>query len=104
MQTLNAVIFIVFLGLIVTGAARTTYRVFEYRRDGQTLPQLLKRDVISRNGLALSFGLILLARTVDADTISLRDQLWWVLLTSTPALLGAAVYCYYEYFVIDKRL
>ena len=101
LQTLNAVIFVVFLGLIVVGGLRTLLRLLEYRVIGREVPILLVRDVISRNGLALSFSFILFARAIELPPET-REQLWWTLLTSLPALFGAATYAYFEFFVIDN--
>lgn len=102
MQALNTAILIIFTGLVVAGAGRTLYRVYEYRRAGRPLPQLLVRDVISRNSLAFSFILILAVRAFSLRDI-VFDELWWTLITAVPAIYGAAVYAYYEYFVIDKH-
>lgn len=102
MQTLNVVILLLFTGLVIAGGVRTLIRYLEYKYVGRGVPSLLKRDVISRNGLAFSFAMILLARAADFG-YQVREQIWWVLLTAIPAIFGAAVYAYYEFFVIDKR-
>lgn len=99
MQSLNAAILILFTILIVVGGLRTLVRYFEYRHAGRKVPILLVRDMITRNGLGLSFLMVLFART---SGLELNTQLWWVLLSSAPAMLAAAIYAYFEFFIIDK--
>jgi hypothetical protein len=102
MQLINTFAFTIFLFLVVVGGLRTGMRVIEYRRAKRPVPVLLIRDVLSRNGLAISFVLILLVRALDIGPL-VRDQLWWTALTALPAIFGAAVYAYFEFFIIDKR-
>ena len=101
-QTLNTLILGTFFILVLAGGIRTVIRYFEYLDADREVPVLLIRDIISRNGLAISFLLILTARVLDVGE-HVRDQVWWILLTSGPALIGAATYAYFEFFVIDKQ-
>lgn len=105
-ELISAVIFVLFVLLLVTAATSTLIRYISYRRDGIPAPRLLPRDRDVFLGLAIPFVLIAAARVFDWSAVILDDegkaQLWWLLLTGIPPLYALARYCYFELFVIER--
>lgn len=101
---LSAVIFGLFLLLLLIGTASTYVRWLRYRRLRIPAPVLLKRDAILLGGLAIPFLLISAVRVIGISTVSGENgpELWWLLVTGIPAVLAIAVYVFYELFVIEK--
>jgi hypothetical protein len=80
--------------------------LLRYRLAQQKPPLILYRDVIARLGLAIPFDAILFARAIrefGVDTTGLVANPWWIYGTSLPAVLGAAVYAYFELFIIEHN-
>lgn len=100
----SAVIFGLFLLLLLIGTASTYVRWLRYRRLRIPAPVLLKRDAVLLGGLAIPFLLISAVRVVGISAVSGEDgpQIWWLLLTGLPAIVAIAVYVYYELAVIER--
>lgn len=90
---------VVFTLLLVIGMITTTIRRIGLAMKGAPSPKLLPRDLILFGGLSFPFVLILASRATDTN---LRGELWWIALTTIPQLIAAAVYVYYEIFVIGQ--
>jgi hypothetical protein len=102
-MTYSLIAVFVFTALVVLGALLTIERALWRRRHGFRLPLLLYRDLALLVGLAWPFVLILGVRTLpDADRIALITSLEWTLVTTVPAILGVAVWVYFEAFVIRR--
>lgn len=99
---LEAVFFVTFVSLLLAGLLRTVARLLEYVHARKPIPVILWRDVLSRGGTGFPLALILVVRATDHIPV-VSGQLWWVIVTSVPAIFGAGVYAYFEFFVIDKR-
>lgn len=101
----NGVAVVLFWLLFFAGAGSTLSRVAYYRAKKFRRPRLLVRDALFVGGLAMSFGLILLARGLRSagfDTSGLANSLAWNVLTCIPALVAVGVYVYFEVFVIER--
>jgi hypothetical protein len=102
---LQVILLLLFTLFVTIGAITTTNRLRRYAIRHETIPVILWRDVIARNGLALPFIAIMVVRSarafgVDVDPI-VND--WpWVMFTSSPAVIGAAIYAYFELFIIER--
>lgn len=98
-------IFVAFSVFIALGAVTTTARLIRYWRKNSRPPLLLYRDVVARLSLAIPFGAILGARIVR-NLLHFDDGFtrtwWWALATGIPAVIGAAIYLYFELFVIER--
>lgn len=101
----NAAALVSFFALLFVGAGSTLARVAYYRVWNFHRPRLLTRDLFLVGGFALSFGAILVVRALRAigfDTAGLASNVWWSLGTALPALVGMAVYVYFEIWVIER--
>ena len=98
----NIVVLLLFLSLLVLGAGATVLRGFHYLAVHEPMPKLLVRDMISRTGLAvpltLLFGVRFLMPFISIQGLAQNPV--WVLGTTVPAIVGVAVYAYYELFVL----
>ena len=105
-ELLSAMIFVIFVVLLVVAATSTLIRYVAYRRDGIPAPRLLPRDRDVFLGLAIPFVLIAAARVFDWSPHILDAHgdahLWWLLLTGIPPIYALARYCYFELFVIER--
>lgn len=102
---LQVVLLVLFTLFIVIGAITTTNRLLRYLRLNEDVPLILWRDVIARSSLAFPFIAIMVVRAFRAFGVNVDGIVngWpWVLFTSTPAVLGAAIYAYFELFVIER--
>lgn len=102
-NAIHAVAFLAFWLFTVVGAISVIARTAYYRAHQFVRPKLLTRDAIWQVGFALSFGLILIARAADIPGALLRDNVLWALGTDIPAVVAAAVFVYFELFVIERR-
>lgn len=98
---INTIAFALFAVLLAAGAARTFARLVYYRRHRARRPRLLNRDAVMIGGLTFAIGLILLSRATGTSS-QFRESVAWALLTDLPALLAVAVYCWFEYRVIER--
>lgn len=91
------------LGLFV-GTVTTLARVVFYRIHGKRRPRLLTRDLVVFGGLALSFGLITVVRFLPIPTRAAMTSgnVIWALVSTVPAVMAVAFYCYVELFVIGR--
>lgn len=105
-QVLQITFLALFVLFVLGGSYTTTRRLIHYRAASQPIPVLLWRDVIARNGLAIPFGSILVLRALRSFGVNIdfAMELWWILFTSLPAVIGAAYYLYCEIFVIDRAV
>lgn len=103
-QVVQVVLLALFVVFVSGGAITTTFRLIRYWHASKPIPLLLWRDVIARNGLAFPFGAILYTRVLREAGVNIdfAQELWWVVLTSLPAVIGAGYYLYCEMFVIEK--
>lgn len=101
LQLLNTIIFLVFTACLMAGAVRTYVRAAQYRHSGLKIPLILWRDLIFVGGLTLPLMLILGARALGLIQ-NVINHTWWVLVTSTPALIAVITYGLFEFFIIDK--
>lgn len=106
-ETLSAVIFVVFVGLVVVAVISTGARYFRYRRRGMKPPLLLKRDVALFVGLAIPFVILAAVRVFPElrETVTDgegRPHFWYLILTGLPPIGGLAVYCWFELAVIER--
>jgi amino acid transporter len=91
---------VVFVLLLLMALGRIILRLIEYTvRLRQRPPSILWRDLIFLVGLSCTFLVVTLARFADAE--GLRYNLWWVLITTVPALVGVFVLTFFEYRVIE---
>lgn len=101
-QSIQLLLFVLFVGL---GAFATFARYLRYRLENEDPPELLVRDMVARSTLFLPFGAILFVRLIrgfGVDVSGLVDSWWWIFGTSVPAVVGAAVYVWYEFRVIER--
>jgi hypothetical protein len=98
----NNFVIVTFIVLLVVGAGATITRGVSYLRAHEPMPKLLLRDIFSRTGLALPLTLVFAVRFLRPfiDLTGLGQQPWYILLTTLPALIGVAVYAYFELFVL----
>jgi hypothetical protein len=102
---LQIALLLLFTIFVTIGAITTTARLIRYRRIHADVPLILWRDVIARNSLALPFIAIMVVRAMRATGSDVSDLVegWpWVLFTSLPAVIGAAIYAYFELFIIER--
>lgn len=100
-QSVQLILFVLFVGL---GAFATIARYVRYRIEDETPPELLVRDIFARSSLFLPFAAILLVRVLRSfgvDVDWLINSWWWIFGTSVPAVIGAAIYVWYEFKVIE---
>lgn len=101
LSTVYLVALVLFVAPLFVGAATTVARVLLYRRERRPRPVLLTRDVIVIGGLALSFTLIAFVRVLGLVPV-VRESVVWAIATSTPAVVAAFTYAWYELFVIER--
>lgn len=99
-NVVHALAFVAFWLIVLVSAVSVAGRVAYYRAHGFKRPRLLTRDAIWHGGVALSFGLILGARAIDAQ--GLRNSLLWALGTDIPAIIAVSTFLYFELFVIER--
>jgi hypothetical protein len=102
---LQVILLLLFTLFVAIGAITTTNRLRRYAIRHQAIPIILWRDVIARNGLALPFIAIMIVRSARAfgvDVDPIVNNWPWVLFTSSPAVIGAAIYAYFELFIIER--
>lgn len=106
-EILSAVIFLVFLVLLLVAAASTLIRYINYRRDGLPTPRLLPRDRDVFLGLAIPFLLIGAVRAFALQSFITgpdgTPHIWWLLVTGLPPIYALARYCYFELMVIERE-
>lgn len=102
LEAIAALSLLLFTVLMTIGASATLERVIRYRRHKIKPPVLLKRDILVIGGLAVDFVLILIVRAFGFGPYLAGNPLW-VIGTSAVGVGSAAVYVYYELFVIEKR-
>lgn len=93
----NASSLIVFVVLLTIGALSTSVRIINLWRHGHRRPSLIWRDLWWAGGLSLSFALVAWHRAAEAPFL---EHLWWYVVSSLPALLGAGAYVLWDLFVI----
>lgn len=101
-QSVQLVLFVLFVGL---GAFATIARFIRYKIEDEAPPELLIRDIFARSSLFLPFAAILFVRVLRAfgiDVSGLIDSWWWIFGTSIPAVIGAGIYVWYEFRVIER--
>ena len=102
----TAVIFFVFVGLLLTGASATLRRSIAYARRNIDQPILLPRDRDLLLGLTIPFvatGLVRLFGWREAIFDDAGDaEVWWVLLTGLPPIYALARYDWFELFRIER--
>jgi hypothetical protein len=101
-ETVAAICLSLFVLLLTVAAVTTGARVIYLKRHNQPLPTLLIRDVIVKTSLSWAFLSIAIVRAFGLGPL-VAGHVWWTLLTSIPPIFGAAVYVYYELFVIGRR-
>jgi hypothetical protein len=99
---LQAVVFLVFTGLMLASAVSVSARALDLRRSGRRIPLLLFRDVIVFGLLAVPFSAILFVRAMGLGP-QLTGDLTWTLVTSTPAITALIVFLLFEGFVVGRR-
>lgn len=97
----NAAYLLLFITLISASAIRMAYRVLEYRRAGQKVPSVLKRDVFFFTGLSVPFIGILLFRVLGITAFTSTHPLW-VIPSGLFAVAAAAYWFYFEIKRIEK--
>ena len=102
----SAAILIIFIGLLVWGAASTTMRSVRYHRRQMPQPVLLRRDRDVMIGLAIPFVIIGAVRAFGWTEHVLTDdgevELWYTLLTGLPPIFALARYVFFETRVIER--
>lgn len=75
-----------------------------YDPDVVRMPVLLRRDMITKGGMFLSFGLIVLLRFLPQETriAYTTGNVPWALITTIPACIAILVYDWYEIFRIPR--
>ena len=92
-----------FVLLLFLAVGRIARRIVEYKRQGESVPLILKRDALFLTGLSTPFLGVLIFR---AFGINASEQFWyplWVIASGTFAIIGTAVWVYIEYFKIEKK-
>lgn len=97
----NAATFFLFTLLLVVNAGILARRILRYRKMEVHLPVLLWRDAALMFGLAVPFTGILFVR-FSGFAPAVSNQWWWVIPTSALAVIGVAVFTYFEMFVIER--
>jgi hypothetical protein len=95
------VVFVLFAALVVAITALVAGRIATYSHRHETAPVLLFRDAVTFSGLSFSFLMISIARVLELPPTYTRT-VPWIVGTSLPALLGLAVFLYFELFVIGR--
>lgn len=102
LELLNLVYVVLFTIGLVIGASLTSLRLFRYAATRSRPPTLLVRDVVARVTLALPFGGVLVMRALGVDV----DHEWWgiawIVASGALACVGAWIYVYYEFFIIER--
>lgn len=104
-EVVSAVIFGLFVVLLIVGAVSTAARSIRYRAEGLPQPRLLPRDRDLFIGLALPFLLIAAVRAFGLREVVSGDGVpafLWLLVTGIPPLYALARYCWFELFVIER--
>lgn len=101
-DALAGVIFVVFTGMVGLSALSVSVRVGRWWRRRISPPVLLVRDLFTFTGLALSFLAVATARAMDLPPQYART-VPWLIFSSAPALIGLAVFLYFEFFVIGHQ-
>jgi len=102
-DTLALVVFVVFIGMLLTATLSIAIRVGRWHVRGIAAPVLLIRDLLTIGGLAISFLMITAARAMELPPEYTRT-VPWILLTSGPAIVGLGVFLYFEFFVIGHEV
>jgi hypothetical protein len=96
LAVISAGLLIALLGII--------WRYFQYSRARLTPPRLLERDLVMIIGLVMPILLISAARSLPiSQTVNLSTNAMWIIVTSTPPVIGIWYWVYYEFFKIEKR-
>lgn len=96
---LAALIFSAFVSMLIAISASMIVRAGRWIKADESPPVLLIREIIGFSGLSLSFLAIATARVIELPVQYLRT-IPWLVFTSLPALIGLAVFLYFELFVI----
>ena len=102
---ISAVIFAVFVLLLLVGMSSTAVRYLRYRRRSIRPPVLLKRDVALLGGLAVPFVIIAAVRAFALQPFVTAEgdpHIWYLLVTGIPPIIGLAIYCWYELVIIER--
>lgn len=95
------VVFSLFVILLVLSAASVTVRIGRMTIRRERPPVLLWRDAVTFSGMSSTILIIAIARVLELPTLYTRTPIW-IIGTSLPALVGLAVFLYYEWFVIGR--
>ena len=99
---LNGTILISFVTLLSLALFRIGKRYIDYKKLGQSIPLLLKRDFFFLSGLTIPFLGVLIFRFFG---IVISEQGWyplWVIGSGGFGLFGTLFWVYVEYFKIEK--
>lgn len=99
---LAAAIFFLVVGMFILSTISVAVRATRWFLRKQTPPALLIRDLITFGGLSMSFMLVAAGRVMELPTIYTRT-IPWLVTTSAPALVGLAVFLWFEFRVIGHR-
>jgi hypothetical protein len=102
LNIINLFSLVSFVLLLFLAIARISYRYVSYKREGEHVPALLKRDLFFLAGLSTPFLGVLIFR---AFSIVASEQWWypvWLIGSALFALTGTAYWVYYEYFKIEQ--
>ena len=104
---LTALVFIVFVGLLIVGASATLRRSIEYARRGIDQPILLPRDRDMLLGLTVPFGAITAVRLFElrswVSDAAGDPYWWWILITGLPPIYAIGRYVWFELRVIERQ-
>lgn len=94
-----------FLGGLFVGTITTLARVVYYRAKGAPRPRLLTRDILVYGSFSLGIGLITAIRFLPPEVrvAMTTGNIGWAVATSLPFVVGVAVYCWFEIFIIRLK-
>ena len=99
-EVVNGIILAAFTLGLLAAFASTGIRMLRLWLAGHKLPELIWRDFVGWGLLCFTFLLIAIGRAFEW---TVREQLWWFLVTGAPAIAAVWVYVYFELFVIGHR-
>jgi hypothetical protein len=95
------VVLVAFAIMVTLITVSVATRLGRYQLRKEKAPVLLFRDATCFSGLTASFLFVLVARALELPATYTRT-VPWIVGTSLPALLGLAVFLYFEWFIIGK--
>ena len=101
-ELLSFSLLVIFAMMLNASIVLILFRLIWFRRMKLTVPVLLWRDLAVKVGFGISIGAVLVLRFLRQLGISEDPiyQVWWILITTLPAVLGMGVFLYFELVII----